>query len=222
MKTTIAQFIPIILIVLLLSFSNEFVNISHTVLGKILALSAVMFYTHLDKYVGLIVCLLVIMYYQSDVVENMLNTDGLMNKMVENFEASQSSKNTVNEESTPIEDMQSCSKNPSILHESMSSLDDVYMKTTEPMVEPEKEGINVVQSFRNENCKNNQLMHKGMKVKPEMVRHVFPEVKVNDDSCNICDSTCSFSIIENRLKNEKELFSVFSRDEDNKPALKKI
>jgi hypothetical protein len=52
-----------------------------------------------------------------------------------------------------------------------------------------------------------------MKVKPEMVSHIFPELKFKNSECNVCDNTCEFSIIENRLKNEKELFSTFSRDE---------
>ena len=87
MKTTIAQFIPIIIIITLLSYSKEFVNMSYTILGKVLSIGLILFYTHLDKYVGLVLCLLIIVYYQSDYVENMLNTDDMMNQLFENFEA---------------------------------------------------------------------------------------------------------------------------------------
>ena len=68
MKTTVAQFIPIIVIITLLSYSKEFVNMSTTILGKIFAICIVLFYTSLDKYMGLVLCLLVIVYYQSDFV----------------------------------------------------------------------------------------------------------------------------------------------------------
>ena len=210
--TTIAQFIPIIIIVLLLSWSKEFVNISRTILGKILALSVVIFYTHLDKYLGLIICLFVIIYYQSDFVENMLNTDDLMNTLVENFEASKKEKTNVTEESPVIEDMQNVTPKSAELQKIMSKVDDVY----KPEIESKSvyvEGFDVVQNFRNENCKDNSLYHKQMKVKPEMVSHIFPELKFKNSECNVCDNTCEFSIIENRLKNEKELFSTFSRDE---------
>ena len=204
--TTISQFIPITIIVLLLSWSKEFVNISRTILGKILALSVVIFYTHLDKYLGLIICLFVIIYYQSDFVENMLNTDDLMNTLVENFEASQKEKMSVIEESsTTIEDMQTVIPKFAGLQQMMSKVDEVYNQ--------ENEGFDVVQKFREENCKDNSLYHKQMKVKPEMVSHIFPELKFKKSECNVCDNTCEFSIIENRLANEKELFSTFSRDE---------
>jgi hypothetical protein len=45
-----------------------------------------------------------------------------------------------------------------------------------------------------------------MKVKPDMIGHIFPNVEFKEGECNVCDSTCKFSIIENRLKTEKELF----------------
>ena len=210
--TTIAQFIPIIIIVLLLSWSKEFVNISRTILGKILALSVVIFYTHLDKYLGLIICLFVIIYYQSDFVENMLNTDDLMNTLVENFEASKKEKTNVTEESPEIEDIQNITPKSAELQKLMSKVDDVY----KPEIESKSvnvEGFDVVKNFREENCKDNSLYHKQMKVNPEMVSHIFPELKFKNSECNVCDNTCEFSIIENRLKNEKELISTFSRDE---------
>jgi hypothetical protein len=211
--TTISQFIPIIIIVLLLSWSKEFVNISHTILGKILALSVVIFYTHLDKYLGVIICLFVIIYYQSDFVENMLNTDDLMNTLVENFEASKKEKTNVTEESPEIEDIQNITPKSAELQKIMSKVDDVY----KPEIESKSvnvEGFDVVKNFREENCKDNSLYHKQMKVNPEMVSHIYPELKFKNSECNnACDNNCEFSIIENRLKNEKELFSKCSRDE---------
>jgi hypothetical protein len=75
MKTIeiIAQFIPMIILFLLLKYSNEFVNFSFTVLGKLMAVFIIIFYANIDITVGICVCGLVILYYQSDYVENMLN-----------------------------------------------------------------------------------------------------------------------------------------------------
>ena len=122
MKTIISQFIPIIILMLLISFSNEFVNFSFSILGKFIALSIIMYYTYLDKYLGLIVCLIIIIYYQSDVVENMLNTDDIMEKMVEEFETKKREK----EDSLSVENMQPM--NPSSLNNDriMSKVNDVY------------------------------------------------------------------------------------------------
>lgn len=230
MKTTVAQFIPIILIITLLSYSKEFVNMSNTILGKIFAICIVLFYTSLDKYMGLVLCLLVIVYYQSDFVESMLNTDDVMDKLFENFEASK--KEALSNPTQGDKQIQDGDKKKSQLQENMSSLSDVYAADTKKeqdetnnQVEDEeqgkegmtnrKEGMTTVSDFRKENCKGNKLLSKGSEVKPDMVKHIFPNVEFAEHTCNVCDESCNFSIIENRLQTEKELFSKFSRDEDN-------
>ena len=230
MKTTVAQFIPIIMIITLLSYSKEFVNMSNTILGKIFAICIVLFYTSLDKYMGLVLCLLVIVYYQSDFVESMLNTDDVMDKLFENFEASK--KEALSNPNNGDKQIQDGDKKNSQLQENMSSLSDVYAADTKKdqdetnnQAEDEesgkegmknrKEGMTTVSKFRKENCKGNKLLSKGSEVKPDMVKHIFPNVEFTDHTCNVCDESCNFSIIENRLKTEKELFSKFSRDQDN-------
>ena len=127
MKTVVSQFIPIVLIVLLLSYSTAFVNFSYSILGKVIALIIIMFYTHLDKYVGLVICLLVIIYYQSDYVENMLNTDDIMNMMVENFESAKVSNPKARETEHTVEEIQGGDTKTSQLQDNMSSLSDVYL-----------------------------------------------------------------------------------------------
>jgi hypothetical protein len=230
MKTTVAQFIPIIVIITLLSYSKEFVNMSNTILGKIFAICIVLFYTSLDKYMGLVLCLLVIVYYQSDFVESMLNTDDVMDKLFENFEASK--KEALSNPNNGDKQIQDGDKKNSQLQENMSSLSDVYAADTKKdqdetnnQEEDEesgkegmtnrKEGMTTVSKFRKENCKGKKLLSKGSEVKPDMVKHIFPNVEFTHHTCNVCDESCNFSIIENRLKTEKELFSKFSRDQDN-------
>jgi len=210
MKATIAQFIPIILILIMLTYSKEFVQFSHSILGKVAAIALVLFYTHLDKYVGVVLCLFVIVYYQSDFVENMLNTDDIMNEMAESFKEN-TSGTKVKETEPKIDKIQGRDKKQTSLSESMSNLADVYPTVEhmedEDVEEPSKTGsINVVNEFRKEHCNGADLMHKNMKVKPDMIGHIFPNVEFKDGECNVCDSTCKFSIIENRLKTEKELF----------------
>ena len=208
MKATIAQFIPIILILIVLTYSKEFVQFSHSILGKVAAVALVLFYTHLDKYVGVVLCLFVIVYYQSDFVENMLNTDDIMNEMAESIKESTSGRKVKDTESK-IDKIIGDVKKHAKLSESMSNLTDVYprVEAMEDEDEPSKiENISVINDFRKENCKGTDLMYKDMKVKPDMIGHIFPNVEFKDGECNVCESTCKFSIIENRLKTEKELF----------------
>jgi len=75
MKKIIAQFIPIIIIFVLLSQSRMLAKFSHSILGKLFAVGIIVFYTYLDKTLGLFVCGLLILYYQSDEIENMLNME---------------------------------------------------------------------------------------------------------------------------------------------------
>jgi len=68
------------------------------------------------------------------------------------------------------------------------------------------EGFNdAKQSFREQNCKNGELMHKNIPVKTEMVGHVFPELQFDGKSCNPCSATCNFSIIEEKMSHEEDL-----------------
>jgi hypothetical protein len=63
-------------------------------------------------------------------------------------------------------------------------------------------------------CVNGVLMNKGIPVKTEMISHVLPEIKFeNDVPCNPCDKTCKFDILETARemtepKNSRDFFSV--------------
>ena len=65
--------IPIIIIYFLLAYTKGAIVFSNTILGKLLAIILIAFYTSVDAIFGLLICVLVILYYQSDYVEGMLN-----------------------------------------------------------------------------------------------------------------------------------------------------
>ena len=71
MKKIISQFIPIVIIFLLLSYSSELAIFSHSILGKIISILIIGYYTTIDKYVGLFVCILFIFYYFEKLVREM-------------------------------------------------------------------------------------------------------------------------------------------------------
>lgn len=73
MKDIIAQFIPIILVFMIVSNINQFVLFGNTILGKLLAVFIIIFYASIDTILGVFVCMLTILFYQLDYVENMLN-----------------------------------------------------------------------------------------------------------------------------------------------------
>ena len=192
MKYTIAQFIPIILLFFILKYSNHMAMFSHTILGKLIAVLIIIFYTYLDKTIGLFICSIIILYYQSDNVENMLN---------------------MNTELNTLENMDNMGNNEMI--DKTSILDDIaYVPNKETHgvsytdIYKEQSPINyeLEEQFRKQNCNGNVLKYKEMKVKNEMAQHVFPQMKqTNNSTCNPCDKKCHFSIIESKIETEIEM-----------------
>lgn len=69
------DFIPIILVYLFLSNTRQFIVISGTTLGKFIAICMILFYTFVNPMYGVFVCLSIILYYQTDFVEEILNME---------------------------------------------------------------------------------------------------------------------------------------------------
>jgi len=199
LKKTVAQFIPIILIFILLSSFRNLVAFSNTIIGKLLAVLIIIFYTYLDKILGIFVCAIVIFYYQTDVVENMLNMDADNG----NLDTEYTTQYVGQEELTEILD------------------DYVYLSTGEKVRKHKESMINyssidnekdillknekLEEEFRKESCLKGELVNKGVNIKYEMAEHVFPEIKFRRGACNPCLKTCDFSIIESKLSTENKL-----------------
>ena len=60
-------------------------------------------------------------------------------------------------------------------------------------------------TFRNNHCVNDKLKYKNMNVKPDYADMVFEEISFTNKPCDPCSKTCSFSIIEEKIKKEDEL-----------------
>ena len=69
----IADFVLIIIISLFAFYPDRMVPFSHTSLGRLLAVTIITYYTKIDVLLGLLICVLVIYYYQMDNFAHMLN-----------------------------------------------------------------------------------------------------------------------------------------------------
>lgn len=74
------EFITIFFIVLLVLYNKTITELSFTTLGKLIAVLLIIFYTIYDTAWGLLMCGIVILYYQCQFFE------GLENEIKENFE----------------------------------------------------------------------------------------------------------------------------------------
>lgn len=63
---TIAQLIPVLMTYLLLAETDRIMVFSRTILGKLLAVCLIIFYSNIDPILGLFVCLLIIYFYQRE------------------------------------------------------------------------------------------------------------------------------------------------------------
>ena len=63
------NFLPMIILYLVATYSPEIAKLSHTLLGKAIAVGVILLYTFSDILTGLLACALIIFYYQTDYVE---------------------------------------------------------------------------------------------------------------------------------------------------------
>jgi hypothetical protein len=68
----LAEFIPIIVFYLLVSYSDEMIMFTHTTFGRLVVVGLILFYASIHYIYGILVCLFIIFYYQTDVVEGMM------------------------------------------------------------------------------------------------------------------------------------------------------
>ena len=71
MKKIVVEFIPIIAITFFTLYTKASMEFSHTILGKLFAIFVIVLYSLMDKWCGLLVCGIVIFYYQLFAVEGM-------------------------------------------------------------------------------------------------------------------------------------------------------
>jgi len=64
----------LLVVTLFVLYPEEIVLFGHTILGKTLAVALIIGFTCLDIISGILVCLLVIFFYENSIVEGMLNT----------------------------------------------------------------------------------------------------------------------------------------------------
>ena len=179
--SVVMQFIPIIIILVYVSYKRWFIEASSSVLGKIVAILMILYYTSIDYMYGTLCCISVIAFYQMNEREGF----SLAPAFAPAF--------------APV-------VAPAQVVVAPAQVALVQVKTTD--IKPDTvDSFNVARdTFIKEKCKNGVLMYKDFPVKPEMADHIFSEIQFNPKTrCNPCDTTCNYSIIEAKLSTETEL-----------------
>lgn len=187
MKKIVVEFIPIIAITFFTLYTKATMEFSHTILGKLLAIFVIVVYSLMDKWYGLLVCGIVIFYYQLFVVE------GMETRIEKNMDTS----------SLTLPD----AKRPSELVVENLRLSDHDV---------ESEQTHLVKEFQQEHCEQGSLKYKDMDVKSEMAEHIFPEIDHKNDynKCNPCDSACHYSIVAKKMISEDNIIKSRNSKDD--------
>jgi hypothetical protein len=174
-----------LILYLIATYSPEVAVISHTILGKTIAVALILIYVYMDTISGLLVCALVIFYYQTDYVEAFHSDNMIISQL------------------SPPKDVEKVGS-PEKEKGDYDSMELEYAYPLEPQINAvyDKDSTD----FRKKNCKKGSLVHKNEKVKPEMAEHVFPSLEMDDfKKCNVCDPACEFDMIDSRIKDEENL-----------------
>jgi hypothetical protein len=150
----------------------------------------IIFYSIIDKTVGLFVCALIILFYQMDCTENMLNQEAF-----HDIDGKTMSELIAAKERQPLEyeEIKSAKSSNKNQIETFGNYNEGYS-----VDEINKE-------FRDQNCNKGVLKYKNMQVRDELASHIYPEVKFTDEYCNVCRPSCKFSIIEAKFEAETKI-----------------
>lgn len=236
-------FLPIVLLYMFLAYTKETILFSNTPVGKLIAICIIVYYTNVNVMYGVFVCMLILVYYQTDLVEDILHMEHneFINRQLDEMNAEIQRAFGISPEWANVMDEMTIAKDVAWLSKPKPDKDKSYegFQIGSPDIyayrahdhsgripdKPDKKE-ELMAMFRKEHCVNGVLEHKGMEIHPEMTEHVFREFKPDNEwnRCNPCDSTCSFSIIEERIQNEVAVKPVNSNDffQSNLESMSKI
>jgi len=180
----IAEFIPIILIFTYLSYPNEMFSFLDSSLGRLIIVGIIIFYSAMDKMIGLLVCGLVILFYQMD---GFTFYDFQWDLDMESF----------------LSDFQDRDREHFAKYETVEP-----PPPKEINLEKNATFEQVKAAFREKHCENGVLKYKTMPVNLQMVEHIFPEIEFHKIVCNPCKTDCKYSMIETRIMHEETMRPV--------------
>jgi hypothetical protein len=176
-------------------YPDETLIFSYSHLGKFIAILFIIFATCINVLYGTFLCVLFILYYQSDMVEGMIMHES-------------------NELITPKTKSQVNTKNGKLIPNNNGyEILDFIVDPPDPDVDIELEdtGLNdsftytETDKFRNKYCVNGEINIKlqpdlSLKTKHEFADAIFPGLEFkNENICNPCDPNCNFSFDPTQL-----------------------
>lgn len=213
----IIQWVTIITIFLFASFPYEMIQLSETGLGKLYFALIIVYYSMVEPIYGIIVCAIVIVYYQLDLYNSIIavHRDTLLSENMEVMaESLHQNKSTEDEEEKlPLYEPYTGGRDGSVYSYTPFA---TMMDHNETAIMKGSRKKELLDYFRKTYCDDKKRVKKNGSIVPsEMADHVFREIQFPSDSakCNPCEESCEFSIVEERLNREEQLRPTFSKEE---------
>ncbi len=224
-KSFLVQFIPIIILTIFVLYPIKMVQHSRTLLGKIVAVAIVVFYSFVDPLYGALSCGIIILFYQS-IYEFNQYTEGMDTncnkplsekksdektaeladpvgwKYVANNVASSNIGEAHGEETCLIDN-----GDPSVTVGGNVKFEEgmvTYTASNQKINTPDESNAKDSAEFKANHCDNGFLRYKGSKVNLEMASLIFPQLRYKGKVCNPCDTSCEYNI-DNKLMTEEEM-----------------
>lgn len=206
--TEIAEWIVILFVFLFVTYPMEMIYLSETSLGKLAFVMVIAYFTMIDSTYGLIVCCIVIAYYQLGLYDSLIaiHRDTLMAENMDTMKQSLLStpKSTVVESNVAKNAVEGFRPGDSSIYSYEPY--DTASNFQESDIMGQERKKELMSYFRRENCNaKGELIHKGSTVRPDYAEHVFRELKFDSAKCNPCQPGCQFSIIEEKLATEEKI-----------------
>jgi len=179
----ICDFSFMILIYLFLAFPKFAEPLSHSILGKALAIVLIVIYSAYDILYGLLFCLLVVLYYYHVDIK-VQPREGFQ------YEYQLDSGKTDDFYKMPRD----------------TTKYGAFVETPFEQLRDDAEA-----QFVKQNCPDGNLTKHttgpigDFRVPTEMAGHVFPELAYPGPPCNPCSNQCAFKVVEKRMKTEDEI-----------------
>lgn len=217
----IVEWVTIIAICMFVFLPYEMIELSETSLGKLFFASIIVYYSMVDPIYGLIACCVVIVYYQLDLYKSVvaIHRDTILSENMVNMKESflfieEEKTHPINGDNVETKSLEYYkSGDSSVFSYTPFASHENYFESE--LLRGGSKKKELLDNFRKEHCnERKQLKYKGGIVRPEMVDHVFREIKFPNESakCNPCEESCDFSIIEERLSKEEGLRPASSSD----------
>jgi hypothetical protein len=211
MNSLLVDFIPIFLVYAFAKEPVATIQFSGSTLGKLIAICLIAFYTSVNATYGIFVCLLVLVYYQTDLVEEILNMDRSLaiearlsqlnaafyrqngipgNQPFHGLNGGENPYATSNAPTTMVEVPESLTPKPDDLSEGFRPNDaslyaytpvKPYRAVAEDVIDNKEKKAELMAIFRKDHCVAGRLVHRGGDVQPEMTDHVFREIRFDDE-----------------------------------------